>query len=91
MRITPQQVESIVGTVHHYIDDKEQGNDTDELNQESLLSINFDISTVRALIVTHCHIDNVGRIPYLLAAGYRGPIYATTSTAANSPSLLKMY
>lgn len=32
--------------------------------------IDFDISDVNALLVTHCHIDHVGRIPYLLAAGF---------------------
>lgn len=28
------------------------------------LSIEFDITHVTSLIVTHCHIDHVGRIPY---------------------------
>lgn len=33
------------------------------------LSIDFPIAHIRALVVTHVHIDHVGRIPYLLAAG----------------------
>jgi metallo-beta-lactamase family protein len=37
-----------------------------------LLAINFDIANLRSLVVTHCHIDHVGRIPYLLAAGSQG-------------------
>ena len=41
------------------------------------LAIEFDISKVIALIVTHCHIDHVGRIPYLLAAGFKQPIYCS--------------
>lgn len=53
------------------------------------LSINFDISTVQALIITHCHIDHVGRIPYLLAAGFKGPIYATTATAKLLPMVIE--
>jgi metallo-beta-lactamase family protein len=53
------------------------------------LSIDFDISTVQALIVTHCHIDHVGRIPYLLAAGFTGPIYATEATAALLPLVIE--
>lgn len=65
---------------------KEQG---DEKDIESALAINFDISTVRALVVTHCHIDHVGRIPYLLAAGFRGPIYASTATAALLPLVIE--
>ena len=45
------------------------------------LKINFPISQVQALLVTHCHIDHVGRIPYLLAAGFNGPIFCSKPTA----------
>jgi metallo-beta-lactamase family protein len=45
------------------------------------LEIDFDIQHVSALIVTHVHIDHVGRIPYLLAAGFSGPIYCTQESA----------
>ena len=38
------------------------------------LEIGFPLDGVRALVVTHVHIDHVGRIPYLLAAGFEGPI-----------------
>lgn len=53
------------------------------------LSIEFPINTVRALLVTHCHIDHVGRIPYLLAAGFGGPIYCTEPTATLLPLTLE--
>ena len=65
-----------------------QGEDSDN-DIEKQLAINFDITTVKALIVTHCHIDHVGRIPYLLAAGFNGPIYATTATAALLPLVIE--
>jgi len=68
---------------------KEQENKNGSENSEDHLTIEFDISTVRALIVTHCHIDHVGRIPYLLAAGFRGPIYATSATAALLPLVIE--
>ncbi|MCB1965826.1 MAG: MBL fold metallo-hydrolase, partial [Candidatus Accumulibacter sp.] len=32
------------------------------------LAVSFPLDGVRALVVTHVHIDHVGRIPYLLAA-----------------------
>lgn len=38
------------------------------------LEIDFPLDTVKALVATHVHIDHVGRIPYLLAAGFDGPI-----------------
>jgi metallo-beta-lactamase family protein len=45
------------------------------------LAIDFPIDAVQALIVTHVHIDHVGRIPYLLAAGFTGPIYCSKPSA----------
>ncbi len=67
----------------------EQGTNSDSENREEHLVIGFDISSVQALIVTHCHIDHVGRIPYLLAAGFRGSIYATEATAALLPLVIE--
>ncbi|WP_064605328.1 MBL fold metallo-hydrolase RNA specificity domain-containing protein [Photobacterium sp. J15] len=51
--------------------------------------IDFPVSHIQALLLTHCHIDHVGRLPWLLAAGYRGPIYATEATAALLPMMLE--
>ncbi len=34
-------------------------------------------SRVKAIFVTHAHIDHIGRLPYFYKQGYRGPIYAT--------------
>jgi len=67
----------------------EQENKNGPENLEEHLAIEFDISTVQALIITHCHIDHVGRIPYLLAAGFRGAIYATEATAALLPLVIE--
>ncbi len=53
------------------------------------LNIEFPIRQVKALVVTHCHIDHVGRIPYLLAAGFDGPIYCSVPTAALLPLVLE--
>jgi len=54
-----------------------------------LKQIDFPIDDVKALLVTHCHIDHVGRIPYLLAAGFSGPIYATRATASLLPLVIE--
>ena len=53
------------------------------------LAIDFDISTVTALIVTHCHIDHVGRIPYLFAAGFTGPIFTSKASASLLPLVIE--
>jgi len=53
------------------------------------LRIEFDIASIRALIVTHVHIDHVGRLPYLLAAGYRGPILCSPASAELLPLVLE--
>ncbi|MDN3379140.1 MULTISPECIES: MBL fold metallo-hydrolase [unclassified Pseudoalteromonas] len=53
------------------------------------LSIQFDVSNITALIVTHCHIDHVGRIPYLFAAGFTGPIYTSIASASLLPLVIE--
>jgi metallo-beta-lactamase family protein len=53
------------------------------------LAINFPVDEIDALIVTHVHIDHVGRIPYLLAAGFNGPVYCTEPSAHLLPLVLE--
>ena len=65
-----------------------QGAEASHLEGGSL-AIDFPLDGVKALIVTHCHIDHVGRIPYLLAAGFDGPIYATEATARLLPLVIE--
>ncbi|MFP4077372.1 MAG: MBL fold metallo-hydrolase RNA specificity domain-containing protein [Halochromatium sp.] len=64
----------------------EAGADGARANQ---LQIGFDIAPIQALIVTHVHIDHVGRLPYLLAAGYQGPILASPASAELLPLVLE--
>lgn len=56
---------------------------------QSSLEIEFPLDTVRALIATHVHIDHVGRIPYLLAAGFKGPILCSEPSAKLLPIVLE--
>lgn len=68
-----------------------QGGDTANEGQtgQGSLGIAFPIDTIRALIVTHVHIDHVGRIPYLLAAGFEGPILCSEPSAKLLPIVLE--
>jgi metallo-beta-lactamase family protein len=40
----------------------------------------FVPSEIDALLVTHAHLDHIGRIPKLVREGFRGPIYSTAAT-----------
>lgn len=40
----------------------------------------FDPQAVDAVVLTHAHLDHVGRLPKLFREGYRGPVYATQAT-----------
>lgn len=92
-------VNGVTGSCHQLIVDAHnsllvdcglfQGAETSGRGDDDLLSIEFDISTVQALLVTHCHIDHVGRLPYLLAAGFNGSIIATEATAALLPMVIE--
>ncbi len=42
----------------------------------------YDPASIDFLLVTHAHIDHIGRIPKLVAAGFRGRILSTPETHA---------
>jgi len=66
-----------------------QGAEVSGKSADNGLTIDFDVSCISALIVTHCHIDHVGRIPYLLAAGFTGPIFCTEASASLLPLVIE--
>ncbi|EKO3676966.1 MBL fold metallo-hydrolase [Vibrio metschnikovii] len=53
------------------------------------IELDFPVEHIDALIVTHAHIDHIGRIPWLLAAGFSGPIYCTPASAELIPLMLE--
>ncbi len=68
-----------------------QGNEAsvDGCSGAGRLAIEFSPATIKALVVTHVHIDHVGRIPYLLAAGFKGPILCSEPSAKLLPIVLE--
>lgn len=53
------------------------------------LTIDFSLDVIKALVATHVHIDHVGRIPCLLAAGFKGPILCSEPSAKLLPIVLE--
>lgn len=51
--------------------------------------LGFDVQGVLAVVITHVHLDHVGRIPALLAKGYRGPIICSEPSAKLLPLVLE--
>ncbi|MFO0907272.1 MAG: MBL fold metallo-hydrolase [Isosphaeraceae bacterium] len=55
--------------------------DSNRLDPESPnRSFTFEPRDLDAVIVSHAHNDHIGRLPRLIRAGYRGPIFATRAT-----------
>ncbi|WP_338498817.1 MBL fold metallo-hydrolase [Pseudomonas sp. WP18] len=65
-----------------------QGEDEGQGGDDAL-GLDFSIEGIKALIVTHVHIDHVGRIPNLLAAGFEGPILCSEPSARLLPIVLE--
>ena len=52
------------------------------------LEIDFPLEGVGALVLTHVHIDHCGRLPWLLAAGFKGPSLCSEPSARLLPTVL---
>lgn len=61
---------------------------TMEAEALNLADFPVDLATLDALVLSHAHIDHVGRVPLLVARGFRGPIWAQEATAELLPIML---
>ncbi|WP_019011380.1 MBL fold metallo-hydrolase RNA specificity domain-containing protein [Deinococcus aquatilis] len=61
------------------------GEDLEARNREPFP---FDPRDLAAVVLTHAHLDHVGRLPLLIKQGFRGPIYCTAPTAALAETVL---
>ncbi len=88
--------EGVTGSCHQLVIDASrsllidcgmfQGNDAKGRDESR---IDFSLQGIKGLIVTHIHLDHVGRIPYLMGAGFKGPIYCSPPTARLLPLMLE--
>ncbi len=53
------------------------------------MEVGFSLRGADALVLTHVHIDHAGRIPWLLAAGFEGPIWCSEASALLLPLVLE--
>ena len=89
MKITPLGAAGgeVTGSCYHVETDKSRilvdcglfqgGRKTEALNRSPL---GDEARHLDAVLLTHAHLDHVGRLPLLIRAGYRGPILATQAT-----------
>ena len=52
-------------------------------------NLNFDPSTLDAVIVSHAHLDHCGNLPYLTKHGYTGKIFMTHQSSDIIPIMLQ--
>jgi metallo-beta-lactamase family protein len=56
----------------------EQGIDFNEKEMHEPFA--YDVPSIDALVITHAHLDHIGRAPKLVAEGFRGKVYMTPAT-----------
>ncbi|MEH6799065.1 MAG: MBL fold metallo-hydrolase [Halopseudomonas sabulinigri] len=67
-----------------------QGAETSDAGAgQDQLAVEFALESVRALVVTHVHVDHIGRLPWLMAAGFQQAIHCTEPSAALMPAVLE--
>jgi metallo-beta-lactamase family protein len=48
--------------------------------QAKNLRLPLPVAEIDAVVLSHAHIDHAGRLPFLVAQGYAGTIWATAAT-----------
>jgi metallo-beta-lactamase family protein len=59
-----------------------------ELRLKNWEKLPIDLTKLKAIVLTHAHLDHSGLIPALIRQGFTGPIYATPATIALCKILL---
>ena len=59
-----------------------------QLRQRNWIDPPFNPEEIKAVILTHAHIDHIGYLPKLIQQGFKGPVYATAPTIELAKLLL---
>ena len=51
-----------------------------ELRLKNWAPVPIDLARLRAVVLTHAHIDHSGYLPCIVSKGYKGPVFATPAT-----------
>lgn len=49
----------------------------------------YDVASIDALVITHAHLDHIGRAPKLMREGFKGKVYMTSATRDLMELMLK--
>lgn len=64
----------------------EQGRDYSET--DTRMKFPYDVPAIDALVITHAHLDHIGRMPQLMQQGFKGKIYMTPPTRDIAEAIL---
>ena len=56
----------------------EQGRDFSE--ERTYAPFPYDVASIDALVITHAHLDHIGRAPKLIREGFKGKVFMTEAT-----------
>ena len=56
----------------------EQGRDVEQ--EKMYAPFPYDVPSIDALVITHAHLDHIGRCPKLMREGFKGKVYCTPPT-----------
>lgn len=52
----------------------------DDIDDRNSAPLPYNVQDLKAVFLTHAHLDHCGRLPFLVKQGYRGKIYTTQAT-----------
>lgn len=88
MKITPYGAAGeVTGSCYHVVTQKSEVlvdcglfQSGEDFHEKNVIPDAISVRKLDAVLITHAHLDHVGRLPLLIKHGYKGPIYGTPAT-----------